>query len=177
MAESMDAVHMRHGTRVIVLDKNLKPVHATLGTFPLLEKYFGRSQNALPTPVRCWLDSWAQSRHSPEKLAVSPLQDLCMRRPEGRLELRLFPGNSKLLPAVMVREFGRNLVHKQTDRFGLTEREAEVLYWIGEGKSNADIGIILGLSVRTIQKHAERIYAKLGVENRHAAATMLQSGI
>ncbi|PKR87287.1 DNA-binding response regulator [Pleomorphomonas diazotrophica] len=55
-------------------------------------------------------------------------------------------------------------------RFGLTAREAEVLLWIGRGKTNKDIGEILGLSPRTVNKHLEQIYAKLGVENRASAA-------
>lgn len=60
------------------------------------------------------------------------------------------------------------LVH----RFKLTPREAEVLFWLACGKSNRDIGEILSLSPRTINKHLEHIFVKLGVENR-AAATAL----
>jgi DNA-binding response OmpR family regulator len=54
--------------------------------------------------------------------------------------------------------------------FSLTVREAQVLLWIAKGKSNRDIGEILGLSARTVNKHLEQIYVKLGVENRASAA-------
>lgn len=54
--------------------------------------------------------------------------------------------------------------------FGLTNRESEVLLWIARGKSNRDIAEILGLSPRTVNKHLEQVYAKLGVENRASAA-------
>ncbi|PYE26573.1 LuxR family two component transcriptional regulator [Rhizobium sp. PP-CC-3A-592] len=54
--------------------------------------------------------------------------------------------------------------------FSLTMREAEVLVWIAKGKSNRDIAEILGLSARTVNKHLEQIYVKLGVENRASAA-------
>jgi len=54
----------------------------------------------------------------------------------------------------------------------LTPREVEVLFWISEGKSNQDIGIILGASTRTICKHVEHILSKLNVENRTAAAVI-----
>ncbi|GAK68944.1 putative two-component response regulator [Agrobacterium rubi TR3 = NBRC 13261] len=54
--------------------------------------------------------------------------------------------------------------------FSLTIRESEVLLWIAKGKSNRDIGDILGLSARTVNKHLEQIYVKLGVENRASAA-------
>lgn len=57
-------------------------------------------------------------------------------------------------------------------RLGLTEREAEVLLWISYGKSNADISDVLEISPRTVQKHLERIYEKLGVETRAAAAAI-----
>lgn len=53
---------------------------------------------------------------------------------------------------------------------GLTPREAEVLYWIAQGKSNPDIATILGASVRTVHKHVEHIFQKLGLETRNAAA-------
>jgi DNA-binding response OmpR family regulator/DNA-binding CsgD family transcriptional regulator len=56
------------------------------------------------------------------------------------------------------------------DHFQLTVRESEVLVWIAKGKSNRDIADILGLSARTVNKHLEQIYVKLGVENRASAA-------
>ncbi len=55
-------------------------------------------------------------------------------------------------------------------RLSLTGREAEVLLWLTRGKSNKDIGEILGLSTRTVDKHLEQVYSKLGVENRISAA-------
>jgi DNA-binding response OmpR family regulator/DNA-binding CsgD family transcriptional regulator len=55
-------------------------------------------------------------------------------------------------------------------QFDLTQREAEVLIWISKGKANKDIGEILGLSPRTVNKHLEQIFVKLGVENRASAA-------
>ncbi|WP_419900535.1 DNA-binding response regulator [Roseomonas sp. USHLN139] len=58
------------------------------------------------------------------------------------------------------------------DRLGLTAREAEVLLWLGRGKSNRDIADILVLSPRTVNKHLEGIFAKLGVENRASAAAL-----
>ena len=53
-----------------------------------------------------------------------------------------------------------------------SQRESEVLMWIARGKSNRDIAEILSLSPRTVNKHLEQIYAKLGVENRASAAAM-----
>jgi len=55
---------------------------------------------------------------------------------------------------------------------GLTPREAEVLTWIAQGKSNYEIGVILSACTGTICKHVEHILAKLNVENRTAAAVI-----
>ncbi|MBW2241948.1 MAG: helix-turn-helix domain-containing protein [Deltaproteobacteria bacterium] len=52
---------------------------------------------------------------------------------------------------------------------GLTRREAETLYWIAQGKSNAEVAIILDIRDRTVAKHLEAVYAKLDVDSRTAA--------
>ena len=58
------------------------------------------------------------------------------------------------------------------DALGLTPREGDVLRWIAAGKANRDISDILNISARTVNKHLEQIYIKLGVENRAAAAAI-----
>jgi len=55
-------------------------------------------------------------------------------------------------------------------QLGVTSRESEVLLWLSRGKSNREIGEILGISPRTVNKHLEQIFVKLGVENRASAA-------
>jgi DNA-binding CsgD family transcriptional regulator len=57
--------------------------------------------------------------------------------------------------------------------YNLTPRETEVARWLGQGKSNPEIAMILQTSPRTVEKHMEKILEKLGVENRTAAATMI----
>ena len=54
----------------------------------------------------------------------------------------------------------------------LTDRESEVLYWIGNGKTNREIGLILDNSPRTINKHLEQVFKKLDVDNRTSAAAI-----
>jgi DNA-binding NarL/FixJ family response regulator len=54
----------------------------------------------------------------------------------------------------------------------LTPRETEVLSWIAKGKTNRDVAEILGMSPRTVNKHLERVFEKLGVETRAAAAAL-----
>ncbi|MDE1145998.1 MAG: response regulator transcription factor [Azospirillaceae bacterium] len=62
--------------------------------------------------------------------------------------------------------------HALQQALNLTAREAEVLVWIAHGKSNRDISDILGISPRTVNKHLEQIFVKLGVENRASAAAV-----
>ena len=52
---------------------------------------------------------------------------------------------------------------------GFTQRETEVLSWVAEGKSNNDVGLILGIRSVTVKKHLEHIFQKMGVETRTAA--------
>jgi DNA-binding response OmpR family regulator/DNA-binding CsgD family transcriptional regulator len=61
--------------------------------------------------------------------------------------------------------------------FRLTAREAEVLYWVVQGKTNRDIGDILGTSPRTVHKHLEHVFEKLGVETRTAAAGLAMARV
>ncbi|MGE5117441.1 MAG: helix-turn-helix domain-containing protein, partial [Betaproteobacteria bacterium] len=58
----------------------------------------------------------------------------------------------------------------------LTAREREVLRWVAAGKTDRDIAVLLGISVRTVQKHLERCYAALGVETRTAAVMRALGG-
>ncbi|WP_246637357.1 response regulator transcription factor [Burkholderia catarinensis] len=57
-------------------------------------------------------------------------------------------------------------------RFGLTTREAEVLLWVSRGKTNRDIGDILDMAPRTVNKHLEHLFRKLHLETRSAAAAL-----
>ena len=56
------------------------------------------------------------------------------------------------------------------EKLGLSAREAEILLWVAQGKSNSEASIILNISSATVKKHLENIYAKLGVEGRNSAS-------
>ena len=61
---------------------------------------------------------------------------------------------------------------RHLQQIALTPRETEVLSWLSKGKTNRDIADILGMSPRTVNKHLEHIFEKLGVETRTAAAAI-----
>jgi DNA-binding NarL/FixJ family response regulator len=121
----------------------------------------------LPPPMLQWLEQ-AQSGKTGSKtptMASFPNNEQLRLQYMGKLGpneflLRLAKDSSANMPA----EFSSEL--------GLTTREGEVLAWLAKGKTNRDIAQILGLSPRTVDKHLEQIYAKLGVENRTAAAAV-----
>jgi DNA-binding NarL/FixJ family response regulator len=58
------------------------------------------------------------------------------------------------------------------EALGLSPREAEILFWVAQGKTNCEIGMILQISSATAKKHLENIYAKLGTENRTSATIL-----
>jgi len=125
----------------------------------------------LPEPMLQWLDQAQKGKagaKTPDKtpaLASFPNNEALRLQYMGKLGpneflLRLAKDSGASLP----QEFSRDL--------GLTSREGEVLSWLSKGKTNRDIAQILGLSPRTVDKHLEQIYSKLGVENRTAAAAI-----
>jgi len=124
----------------------------------------------LPEPMLQWLEQ-AQKGKSGSKaasMASFPNNEQLRLQYMGKLGpneflLRLAKDSSANTPA----QFSSEL--------GLTSREGEVLSWLSKGKTNRDIAQILGLSPRTVDKHLEQIYAKLGVENRTAAAAIATS--
>jgi DNA-binding response OmpR family regulator len=123
----------------------------------------------LPEPMLHWLDQAQKGKAKSKTQAASfPETEQLRLQYMGKLGpneflLRLAKDSSADTPA----EFSSEL--------GLTTREGEVLSWLSKGKTNRDIAQILGLSPRTVDKHLEQIYAKLGVENRTAAAAIATS--
>jgi DNA-binding CsgD family transcriptional regulator len=124
----------------------------------------------LPESLRLWLEQ-AQAGKGGAKEGGTKAAAAIPDHPELKLHymgnagsneflLRLAKESTSLLPAALASEFR------------LTTREGEVLSWLSKGKTNRDIAQILGLSPRTVDKHLEQIYAKLGVENRTAAAAI-----
>ncbi len=146
----------------------------------LLRRHLGIDgpRPALPAEITAWMQ-----RQQPT-LAQQPEPPRWTLDPgdppgQGTLVLRLHPpspeaeesGPGELL--LVMREES-DLAARETLRqgFGITGKEAEVLYWLAQGKINRDIAEIVGSSPATVKKHLERIYAKLGVETRTAAAAM-----
>lgn len=92
---------------------------------------------------------------------------------EGALELVLIAQYRETELLIRLNDLNPKAdVMRLQQRLSLTDREAEVLLWISYGKSNGMISEVLSISPRTVQKHLERIFEKVGVETRAAAAAV-----
>jgi DNA-binding CsgD family transcriptional regulator len=91
-------------------------------------------------------------------------------RDDRRLVIRLVSEPDRLL--LLLDEELIGVAPRLLEPHGLTRRESEVLAWVAEGKTNVEIGQILGMRRRTVSKHLERVFQKLGVETRTAAAVL-----
>jgi DNA-binding CsgD family transcriptional regulator len=101
----------------------------------------------------------------------APLGPFVVEAKDSRLTVRLqgeVGGSVRLL----LSEDRLVVSEASTLPLGLTRREAEILHWITESKTNPEIAIILGISRRTVHKHVQHLFEKLGVETRTAAARL-----
>ena len=153
------------GRRIVAVDANGAIVWATPQAQELLTRIGIRPEEGAPLPweLREWvIDDGV--RDSPTRL---------YRRFDREVEFRVMERRSEgtTLVRLIDRAVGTG-EERLAAAFGISLREAEVLLWLTHGKSNKEIAEILQLSPRTVNKHLEQIFEKLGIENRTAAATM-----
>jgi DNA-binding response OmpR family regulator/DNA-binding CsgD family transcriptional regulator len=167
-----------HATMAIQLTEGSVAVRAVWQTVlarQLMHDYFGVAPAQIPEVVLEWLRTESTSAaegREPRTLPVSRRIDDQTRQLVFALQQRT--GDDDLL--IVMREVSdAAVVEAMVLAFKLTLREAEVLYWVAKGKTNRDIGDILGSSPATVKKHLERVYVKLGVETRTAAASVATS--
>jgi len=167
---------------VMVVDQDCALVFATERARRLARDYFSlHMPDGLPVEIRLWL----QSSPLPGKVRTwqrpgGSLSCACsdfVRR--ERLVYEILPGNTRplLLRRVRLAERRAEQSTEALQSLGLTPREAEVLYWMTEGKRNGEIAVILNISERTVDKHREHLFTKLGVETRTAAVAAAQSAM
>ena len=137
----------------------------------LVSEHFGPFQSAdrLPQELQRWVDR--QRSILLADGAVAPITGpLILERLGQRLVVRFVPDhaeNRHLLLEKQILPFSTATLTS----LGLTRREAEILVWIARGKTNNEIADLLYISLRTVKKHLEHIYQKLGVESRTEAVS------
>jgi CheY-like chemotaxis protein/DNA-binding CsgD family transcriptional regulator len=138
----------------------------------LMQAYFDAPAGQIPDAMFDWLrteTAFAADGREPRNLAIQRSLEDETRQLVIALQQRT--GDDDLL--VVMREVSDAAAVDAMVQALL--REAEVLYWVVKGKTNRDIGDILGASPATVKKHLERVYVKLGVETRTAAASIATS--
>jgi DNA-binding NarL/FixJ family response regulator len=146
---------------LLIANRQGEVLFATRQAQILLDTFFSAApKHRLPVELQNWLTGGDNQR----PLSVS-------HKKRGEIEIDHFAVSTSGTLSLMRME------HRNGDKgpkallaLGLTAREAEVLYWISEGKTNPEIAIILDSSINTVKKHANNLFAKLGVETRTAAA-------
>jgi DNA-binding response OmpR family regulator/DNA-binding CsgD family transcriptional regulator len=143
----------------------------------LMQRYYASAAPTTPQPVLDWL-----RRHAQDAEPTSEPPRLNIEQASRKLTFRLHQkvgdsegGGDWLIIMQEVSE--DSVIEAIALSFRLTPKEAEVLYWVVKGKINRDIADILGSSPMTVKKHLERIFTKLGVETRTAAAAMVMRRI
>lgn len=139
----------------------------------LLQAHFPVFDMQLPLPVLRWVDATLETLKAgsePAPLVIANgTRRLLFSKPEAT-------GEDEWL-IVLREESDDAVLGALMSGFKLTHRESEVLYWVIKGKTNRDIGDILGTSPRTVTKHLEHIFEKLSVETRTAAAALGMSRV
>ena len=137
----------------------------------LLNEYFACNGKEAPPRLLAWIDEAIGAK----SVGRPPNQLLCTSGSKRLLaSFHDQTGDEEWL-VVLREEDDASAIDSLVAAFRLTLREAEVLYWVTLGKTSKDIGEILGSSPRTVNKHLEHIFEKLGVETRTAAANLASS--
>jgi DNA-binding CsgD family transcriptional regulator len=142
---------------------------ATTGAMQQLTNYSGPEslrENRLPEPLSTWVKQQEVALKGKDDI-LPQRNPLVLERESRRLVIHLV---SDLNQSMLLLEEHSTTILQSPVPFGLSAREAQVLGWVSQGKTNKEIGVILELSPRTVQKHLEHIYQKIGVESRTAAA-------
>ncbi len=155
----------RGGGALLRIDARRRLADATPAALQLLARYGVdvRTAAALSPQLDLWLASMSAEGSAPDAALVVACGD-------DRLLIHALP--DPVQPGAVVLVLEERLGLTSPARFAalpLTTREREALRWLAAGKTDREIAMILGTSVRTVHKHLERIYTKLGVETRTAA--------
>lgn len=168
--EAIDAA----GLAVAVVSRDGRYLWLTPNAHKALHKVFegpARPGEPLPAGLRDWLLANADAETLPDRES----RPLTLDNADFRLLIHFLGGMSGGQYLLLVEESRVERGSPLVASYHLTGREVEVLMWVAKGKTNRDIGDILGMSPRTVNKHLEHIYVKLGVETRTAAAALAMS--
>lgn len=172
----LESANEGEGPRTMVVDRSGRPLVAPRSTWDLLEQYFpdnGPMPWSLPQAVAEWLSNQLAVAGHGFGRGGTPAPLVVRRADSSTLTLRLVPGRLTGDQAVLVfQQRAPDPLEALAAELNLTPREREVLQQITSGLSVAEIADRLFISKRTVDKHLENVYSKLGVQSRSAAVAM-----
>ena len=156
---------------LVLLDQDDRPRLTTPLARRWLREFFGARVNgrSLPDTIARWVAHRASSSRDD---LPAPMAPLAVEGEASCLVVRLLAHNSCRL--LVLQRQPRRLARMSPGDLGLSGRETDVMTWIAQGKTNLETATILQVSRRTVEKHLEHVYRKLGVETRTAAAARVQ---
>lgn len=161
------------GVRSIVIDKAGRPLVAPKSSWELLDRYFpenGRLTWSLPETVTTWLCGHLADAGRGLNVPTTSRPLVVQRRDGNKLTLRVLVGRLTGDQAVLIlQESAPDSFETLAAELNLTQREKEVLKLVQSGRTAAEIADSLFISKRTVDKHLENVYGKLGVQSRPAA--------
>jgi DNA-binding CsgD family transcriptional regulator len=134
-----------------------------------IDGFARREIRSLPEPIAGWVGNSLGHYTLHSRGIADRAAPLILRHGDQFLTVRLVADHGRGQHLLIMDEASMNTPPALLHGLGLTPREAEVLAWVAQGKTNAETAIILGMSTRTVQKHMEHIFTKLGVESRTSA--------
>lgn len=149
---------------VLTVNQDGDILWATPETSELLQQYnfkINENPSTLSQTIKTWLNSEQKS------------SDLFIKTESSPIKIRYFKAINEQEHLLKVLGQGLNFDANILEQsLPITKRESEVLLWVAHGKTNKEIGEILSLSPRTINKHLEQLYQKIHVENRASATSV-----
>lgn len=167
--ERLQTIIESQSNGVIAVGADKKVQYASESAMRLLQKYFDTGKPNIGVLPEI-LDGWIQKQFSTrdEHEFAFPALPLTIENADGKLQIRLLYNTTTKEKTLLLEEKAA-ISPEKLKLLNLTTREAEILFWMTQGKTDGDISLLCGISLRTVQKHAENIYTKLGVETRTAA--------
>jgi DNA-binding NarL/FixJ family response regulator len=177
MSQARSALDAFGQAALAITPSNGKIVWQTPLARECMQRYFPQqyADNQSQTPALLW--SWLQNIAT-NYVSQAEITPLTIVQARGRLIFIASDIDNEEQWLILLREESDAAqIEALMTIFKLTIRESEVLYWATKGKTSRDIGDILGTSPRTVNKHLEHVFVKLGVETRTAAASLVTSKI
>ena len=165
----LDSALARKRTGVVIFDRAGTLRYVSGFSQTLIDKYYSRGDlrnDGVPARLANWIENCQSQRNADPMISEFTLK---LELAESTLTVCISFNN---LETVVLLEETVKPSAASLYPLGLTRRQSEILFWVSQGKTDQDIACLLGISPRTVHKHLENIYIRLGVETRTSAMSI-----